>query len=88
MTVIHIFPGWVNDAEPGASPYACLISILTYSFFAVVQVKKARKSGKVTSQKTQVSTSVCCGRDGMSNFVSCFLSLTGPTQDRFSSRGN
>ena len=33
------------------------ISNLTDSFFVVVQVKKAGKSGKVTSQKTQVSTS-------------------------------
>ena len=31
------------------------ISILTISFFAVVQVKKAEKSVKVTSQKSQVS---------------------------------
>jgi len=31
------------------------ISSLPDSYFAVVQVKKARKSGKVTSQKTQVS---------------------------------
>jgi len=33
------------------------ISNLTDSFFVVVQVKIAGKSGKVTSQKTQVSTS-------------------------------
>ena len=34
--------------------YIASISILANSFFAVVQVKKARKSVKVTSKITQV----------------------------------